>query len=57
MTNHILRCSKCKKYTLEEECCSTKTEKIIPPKFSIEDNYGKYRRTVKQESLKKEGLL
>ena len=27
-------------------------ESIYPPKFSVEDKYGKYRRILKKESMK-----
>lgn len=37
--------------------CSAKTNLAKPPKYSLEDKYGKYRREVKKEELKKKGLL
>lgn len=50
----ILRyCSKCETYTLQEECCSQKTTKPQPPKYSPQDRYGEYRRKAKR----REGLL
>ncbi len=55
---HILKCSSCKKYSMNEDClCGGKAVTVRPPKFSLEDPYGKYRREAKQEKLKKEGLL
>ncbi|MDP7179868.1 MAG: RNA-protein complex protein Nop10 [Candidatus Woesearchaeota archaeon] len=56
---HIFRCPDCNTYTLKEVCqkCNTKTIATRPPKFSPEDKYAKYRRTVKKPLLKKEGLL
>lgn len=41
---------------MKEKCCG-RTISIKPPKFSIEDVYGKYRREAKFENLKKEGLI
>lgn len=45
------KCSKCHRYTLKEKCpvCNSKTYMPIPPKFSIEDPYGKYRRKMRKE--------
>ena len=59
MARHILRCNKCKKFTLKSCCseCSLETVRVIPPKFSPLDSYGKYRREVKREQFKEEGLL
>ena len=47
---HILRCPKCKKFTLKEKCkkCGVKTLSVKPARFSVEDKYGKYRRMAKQ---------
>ncbi|MBU1202359.1 MAG: RNA-protein complex protein Nop10 [Nanoarchaeota archaeon] len=46
--NRILRCPECGSYGLKKEC-SCKSERISnkPPKYSPEDKYGSYRRTVK----------
>ena len=55
---HILKCSNCNKYTMSEKCsCGNKALNIRPAKFSLEDNYGRYRREAKKEILKKEGLI
>lgn len=55
---HILKCSKCGKYTMKEDCdCSGRAVIVRPPKFSLEDSYGRYRREAKKEILKKEGLI
>tara|TARA_B100001964_G_C14262626_1_gene616787 strand:+ start:17435 stop:17602 length:168 start_codon:yes stop_codon:yes gene_type:complete len=53
----IQYCSKCKIYTLKEKCenCSTLTIKPSPPKFSIHDKYGKYRRSLKRASWRLKG--
>ena len=42
-------CKKCSLYTLEEYCekCGEKTISNKPPKFSIEDRWGYYRRCSK----------
>jgi len=53
---HILKCSKCEKYTLKETCCKVKTISPKPAKFSPEDKYGNYRRAEKKKVLVKEGL-
>tara|TARA_B100002003_G_C14032525_1_gene497680 strand:+ start:568 stop:741 length:174 start_codon:yes stop_codon:yes gene_type:complete len=55
---HILKCEKCRKYTMKEKCsCDGKAITVKPAKFSIDDAYGSYRRKVKFESLKKQDLL
>ncbi len=54
---HILKCSKCGKYTLKKICCGVKTISPKPAKFSPEDKYGSYRRRVKKDKLVEEGLL
>ena len=59
MTSHILYCSKCKIYTLKANCpvCSVATAEKKPPKYSPEDKYGRYRREVKKEELKEQGVI
>jgi len=59
MAKHIMLCNKCKKYTMQKICpvCGEKTIEAKPPKFSIQDRYGKYRREAKREKLKEVGLL
>ena len=56
---HILKCGNCSEYTMKEECpkCSAKALNPIPPKYSIEDKMGKYRRMAKKENLVERGLL
>jgi len=51
----LLRCPSCGKYTLESLCpnCTIMTINPDPPKFSIQDKYGSYRRKMKK--LKREG--
>jgi H/ACA ribonucleoprotein complex subunit 3 len=42
----IRKCSNCKNYTFKEICpkCGEKTSRPLPPSFSPQDKYGKYRR-------------
>ena len=49
------KCLECGIYSLEEACpkCGGELKVIYPPKFSIEDKYGKYRRQLKKESKNK----
>ena len=55
---HILKCVKCFEYTMEEVCdCGSRSAIARPAKFSLEDNYGRYRREAKKEILQKEGLI
>ena len=51
MKVNMRRCSMCGRYTLKERCpiCGGKTFMPIPPKFSPEDPYGKYRRMLRKE--------
>ena len=48
------KCSSCNEYTISETCpyCGGKLKVVFPPKYSIEDKYGKYRRKLKEEMLK-----
>ncbi len=55
MSEHILQCPVCKKYTLQDEC-HTKTFFPRPPKFSLDDKYAPLRREAKKEELVKKGL-
>ena len=50
-----MKCSKCNRYTLQETCpiCDERTMTPIPPRYSPQDKYGKYRRKLKQETLGK----
>lgn len=51
MHSLIRKCPKCGRYTLREICpiCGEKTYEVLPPRFSPEDRYGKYRRMLKKE--------
>ncbi|MFB6282924.1 MAG: RNA-protein complex protein Nop10 [Halobacteria archaeon] len=46
MKSLINICSEGCRYTMEDECpvCGSETLDTIPPRFSPEDPYGKYRR-------------
>ncbi|WP_295722109.1 RNA-protein complex protein Nop10 [uncultured Methanobrevibacter sp.] len=46
------KCKKCNIYTIQDKCpkCGGNLNVIYPPKYSIEDKYGKYRRKLKEES-------
>lgn len=59
MAKHIYKCLKCNIYTMKEVCqtCKEKTIRPIPPKYSPEDKYGKYRRIVKKQELENTGLV
>jgi len=51
MKMKIKRCRSCGEYTLKERCpnCGGEVGVIYPPKYSIEDKYGKYRRMLKKQ--------
>jgi len=51
MRSSITHCKKCNTFTLQTSCtkCSGKTSNPLPPKFSPEDKYGKYRRMLKEK--------
>ena len=55
MKMKIKKCKLCRKYTLKDECpyCGGEVGVVYPPKYSLEDKYGKYRRMLKKELLKK----
>jgi len=47
---HILKCESCGTYGLSNKCeCGYVRERVVPPKFSPEDKYAKYRRQAKKE--------
>lgn len=54
---HILFCTKCKRFTLEKQCCGENTITIKPPKYSPEDKYGSYRREAKRKVFEQKGML
>lgn len=55
---HILKCEN-GHYTLQELCkqCHTPATSPKPAKYSPEDPYGKYRRTVKHDDRVKRGIV
>ncbi|MBW2971956.1 RNA-protein complex protein Nop10 [Candidatus Woesearchaeota archaeon] len=59
MSTHILKCTKCGRYTIRVKCpdCGGSALQPLPAKYSPEDQYGKYRREAKKEQLKEKGLL
>ena len=49
---HIYKCE-CGKYSLQEDCeCGKKAVQPRPPKYSLADKYGNYRREIKREELR-----
>ncbi|MCX6818505.1 MAG: ribosome biogenesis protein [Candidatus Aenigmarchaeota archaeon] len=48
----MLKCIKCNRYTLSETCalCKLKTSEVQPPKFSVSDRFGKYRRMARMKN-------
>ena len=52
MRSSIQACKNCNTFTLLESCsqCNTKTSNPLPPRFSPEDKYGKYRRMLKERT-------
>jgi len=54
MPRLIKRCTKCGRYTLNPNTCphcGAPVASAHPPKYSIEDRYGKYRRAMKKALL------
>ncbi len=49
MRTSILYCKECNKYTMSKFCasCSIETSNPLPPRFSPQDKYGKYRRMLR----------
>ncbi len=58
MVEKLHFCSPCSRYTIEEKCplCQNETHYPKPPKFSLNDKYGVYRREVKKKKLIERGL-
>lgn len=47
--SHILKCPKCESYGIGKQCaCGHDRERKIPPKYSPEDKFAKYRREYKE---------
>ncbi|MFO7967525.1 MAG: RNA-protein complex protein Nop10 [Archaeoglobaceae archaeon] len=51
MKLRMRKCRECGAYTLEEVCpkCGAGTFIPVPPRFSPQDPYGKYRRKFRKE--------
>jgi len=51
MKSRFRKCCECGRYTLKEICpsCGGKTFMPLPPRFSVEDNYGRYRRMLRKQ--------
>ena len=50
---HILKCVKCGSYGLIIECdCGHKRIECNPPKYTLDDKYGHYRRAAKRAAKK-----
>ena len=52
MKHQILKCEKCKEYTLEKTCpkCGGKTINPKPAKYSEKDRMSKYRNLARKNS-------
>ena len=50
MRTAMRRCSACWRYTLAEACpsCGGRASMPLPPRYSPEDRYGRYRRKLKE---------
>ncbi|MEE3242997.1 MAG: RNA-protein complex protein Nop10 [Candidatus Thermoplasmatota archaeon] len=51
MKTLIFQCKSCQIYTISRLCpqCSESTSNPLPPRFSPQDKYGKYRRMLKED--------
>ncbi|MCK4367008.1 MAG: RNA-protein complex protein Nop10 [Thermoplasmata archaeon] len=51
MRTLIRKCKECDVYTLGGECpkCGSSTGMALPPRFSPEDRYGRFRRQLKMQ--------
>ncbi|MBD3187686.1 ribosome biogenesis protein [Candidatus Bathyarchaeota archaeon] len=58
MPTLLKKCRDCGTYTMKEgpckNCNSNAVHSVYPPRFSVEDKYGKYRRAMKEKIRKKE---
>jgi H/ACA ribonucleoprotein complex subunit 3 len=52
MKTSLRKCPNCEEYTLRDVCpkCDVATHVPIPPRYSPEDRYGKYRRMLNKQS-------
>jgi len=54
----IQYCTACTKHTLKDVCdCTIKTMPVGPARYSPQDKYASYRRSVKEAERKAAGLL
>ena len=55
MKMKMKKCKSCGEYTLKDKCpyCEGEVGVVYPPKYSPEDKYGKNRRILKKQLLKK----
>lgn len=54
LTRLLKKCARCGQYTMNPTVCPKCGESVAsahPPRFSIEDRYGKYRRQMKRALL------
>ncbi|MDY6776961.1 MAG: RNA-protein complex protein Nop10 [Candidatus Nanohaloarchaea archaeon] len=53
----IKKCRNCNTYTLGGECpgCGSEAGEAGPPKFSLPDSYGEYRREMKRRERDDQG--
>jgi H/ACA ribonucleoprotein complex subunit 3 len=54
LTRLLKKCPRCGQYTMNPTVCPKCGEHVVgahPPRFSIEDRYGKYRRQMKRALL------
>lgn len=55
---HILRCTICGNYTMNEKCgCDGNAITTKPAKFSPQDKFAEWRRKAKVPLLKEKGLM
>ena len=50
MQTLVFQCKSCDIFTISKECphCFSNTSNPLPPRFSPQDKYGKYRRMLKE---------
>lgn len=56
MKMKMKKCRSCGEYTLKDSCpyCGEGVGEVYPPKYSLEDKYGKYRRILKKQFFKEQ---
>jgi H/ACA ribonucleoprotein complex subunit 3 len=57
MPKSLSKCLACKAYTMKEGACpscgASELRLVYPPRFSVDDKYGKYRREMKRQLQQK----